>query len=510
VREEARPDPRDADELHDALLTFGFLLEDEVEAPELFTHLATSRRATLCEALGPRASRPHVEKTGGQDARAPRWIAAERIPEFQSIHPSLTFDIDAPPSRKKDWLREDALAEIIRGRMSLLGPTTANDLADSMNIDEKDINVALLRLESEGAILRGTFTQPNEWCDRRLLARIHRYTLNRLRAEIEPVTAADFTRFLFVWQHVTPSTKLTGIDGLHEVIKQLEGFEIPAAAWERHILPQRIEHYDKAMLDTLCFSGEAGWARLTTGVALFPRPHVSAWLTENPITLSDRAQQLLTTLRTRGACFARDLGDTAEALDELINELVSAGLITSDGFIGRNPDRAGRWSLLTTDIDREEAVETQALALLKRYGVIFRRLLTREPNAAPWRDLARVYRRLEARGEIRGGRFVTGMSGEQFALPEAVTHLREIRRTPPDGYLTVISACDPLNLIGILTTTDRIRAIPGTRIAYRDGIPVAVMEGDFLRPFDQPDIEAAAALAGRRVPVAAGFVGRTA
>jgi ATP-dependent helicase Lhr and Lhr-like helicase len=497
VRDEARPDPRDADELHDALLTFGFLLEGEVEAPELFTELAAARRATLVlEGI---------------------WIAAERIPEIQAIHPTITFDIAPPPSRVKVWQREDAITEIIRGRMSLLGPTTATELAASINIEEKDADAALLKLESEGAILRGTFSPtphsllptPQQWCDRRLLARIHRYTLNRLRAEIEPVTAADFMRFLFAWQHVTPSSRLTGIDGVHEIIRQLDGFEIPANAWERHVLPSRIDRYEPSLLDTLCFTGEVGWARLTTGVALFPRAHTSAWLTETTPTLSDRAQHVLDLLRTRGASFTRDLGDDTEALDEL----VTSGLITSDGFIGRRAEsngRAGRWSILIADVDREEAVKTQARALLKRYGVIFRRLLTREPNAAPWRELARVYRRLEARGEIRGGRFVTGMSGEQFALPEAVQQLREIRRTSADGRLTVISACDPLNLIGILTSTDRIRAIAGTRIAYRDGIPVAVMEGDFLRPFAEPDMEVAMALAGRRVPVAAGFVGRTA
>jgi len=506
VREEARPDPRDADELHDALLTFGFLFDNEVDAPELFTELAMARRATcVAQTLLSVLSQPA--------ATATIWIAAERIPELQAIHPEVQFDIAPPLSRVKEWQREDAIVEIIRGRMSLLGPTTAAELAQSVNIDVKDADAALLKLESEGAILRGSFSPREtavEWCDRRLLARIHRYTLNRLRAEIEPVTAADFMRFLFAWQHVTPPSRLTGIDGVHEVIRQLDGFEIAANAWERHVLPLRIDRYDPSLLDALCFTGEVGWARLTTGVALFPRAHVSAWLTETTPTLSDRAQHVLDLLRTRGASFIRDLGDDTEALDEL----VAAGLITSDGFIGRRPERAGRWSILIADTDREEAVETQARALLKRYGVIFRRLLTREPNAAPWRELARVYRRLEARGEIRGGRFVTGMSGEQFALPEAVTQLREIRRTPADGRLTVISACDPLNLIGILTTTDRIRAIAGTRIAYRDGIPVAVMEGDFLRPLDQrndqPDIEAAAALAGRRVPVAAGFVGRTA
>jgi ATP-dependent Lhr-like helicase len=219
-----------------------------------------------------------------------------------------------------------------------------------------------------------------------------------------------------------------------------------------------------------------------------------------PPALSEAAQRILDTLRTHGASFL----DDREALDELVN----AGLVTSDGFFGRQSP--GRWSLLA---EAEPDVEMQARALLRRYGVVFRRLLTRESNAAPWRELARVYRRLEARGEIRGGRFVTGMSGEQFALPEAVERLREIRRTPHDGKVTVISAADPLNLIGILTAGDRVRAIASNRIAYRDGVAVSVMEGDFLRPLTEIDpskaIEVATALAGRRVPVTSGFVGRT-
>ncbi|MEA2327233.1 MAG: ATP-dependent helicase Lhr and Lhr-like helicase, partial [Thermoanaerobaculia bacterium] len=337
VRDEARPDPRDVDELHDALLTFGFLLEGEVEAPELFTELAASRRATLAGCADPHRqeylchtdlrffsadqSKPHNETclrfTAGtnvaqtllsvlsQSAAAGNfWIAAERIPEILAIHPTLQLDIAPPPSRAKEWQREDAIAEIIRGRMSLLGPTTAAELAASMSIEEKDADAALLKLESEGAILRGAFTRSTsttEWCDRRLLARIHRYTLNRLRAEIEPVTAADFTRFLFAWQHVTPSSRLTGIDGVHEVIRQLDGFEIAANAWERNILPLRIDRYEPSLLDALCFTGEVGWARLTTGVALFPRAHTSAWLTETTPTLSDRAQHVLDSLRSRGA-----------------------------------------------------------------------------------------------------------------------------------------------------------------------------------------------------------------
>jgi len=473
VREEVRPDPRDADELHDALLTFGFLLGDEIDAPELFDELVETRRAT-------RVGDIH--------------IAAERLPELQALH-TIDTTLVAPKSREKVWPREEALVELIRARMQLVGPTTAAALADSLSIPESEADNALLELESEGVVLRGSFeSRGQEWCDRRLLARIHRYTLNRLRAEIEPVTAQDFMRFLFAWQHVTPSSRLTGIDGLRAVIAQLDGFEIAANAWEKQVLPLRIDRYEPALLDQLCFSGEIGWAKLNSGVMLSSRPYAAP-----PSPLSERAQQVVNTLTTRGASFARDLND-----EEAIDELVEAGLITCDGFITR---RAGRWSMLAP---AEPDLDAQAWTLLRRYGIIFRRLLTREPNAAPWRELARIYRRLEARGEIRGGRFVTGVSGEQFALPDAVEKMREIRRTAPDGQLIVISAADPLNLVGILTTGDRVRAIPATRIAYRDGAAISYMEGDFLRAIADSDMDIAAALAGRRVPVTSGFVGRSA
>jgi ATP-dependent Lhr-like helicase len=422
---------------------------------------------------------------------------------------------------------------MIRGRMTFLGPTTAAALAQSLGIGERDVDAALLALESEGVILRGTFETRGalEWCDRRLLARIHRYTIHRLRAEIEPVSAADFMRFLFVWQHVAPSAKLRGIDGLQAVLAQLDGFEVAASAWERSVLPSRIDAYEPSMLDMLCLTGEVGWARLSpatstvvsaTPIALFLRANADAWQSlrdESTIELSDAARTALEILRTRGASFARDLGS-----DEAIGELVSAGLIASDGFAGlrtlvggpqkQRANLAGRWSVLAPQSSSDEAIETQARTLLRRYGVIFRRLLAREPNAAPWRELARVYRRLEARGEIRGGRFVRGMSGEQFALPEAIERLREIRRDHLDGRLIVISAADPLNLTGILSEDERIRAVAGTRIAYRDGVAVSVMEGEYIRPLVELDaanaMTAAAALAGRRVPVSSGFVGRTA
>ncbi|HEX6639738.1 MAG TPA: ATP-dependent DNA helicase, partial [Thermoanaerobaculia bacterium] len=502
------------DELHDALLTIGFLTEAEGRAMD-FEPLVRTKRATFLSGA---------------------WIAAERLPELLAIHPQLEPAIAAPPSRQKEWTREAALIEMIRGRMTMVGPTTAAALAQSLRVEERDVDAALVALESEGVILRGTFETRSslEWCDRRLLARIHRYTIHRLRAEIEPVSAADFMRFLFVWQHVAQPAKLRGLDGLQAVVAQLDGFEVAASGWERSVLPVRIDGYEPALLDMLCLTGEVGWARLSpatstvvsaTPIALFLRANADAWQLlrgESTIELSDAARTALETLRTRGASFARDLGD-----DDAIGELVSAGLIASDGFAGlralvngahekHRANLAGRWSLLsprgeTTD---DDAIEIQARALLRRYGVIFRRLLTREPNAAPWRELARVYRRLEARGEIRGGRFVRGMSGEQFALPDAIERLREIRRDHADGRLLVISAADPLNLTGILDEEERIRAVAGTRIAYRDGIAVSVMEGDSVRPLVDLDamnaMTVATALAGRRVAASSGWVGRSA
>ncbi len=517
VRDEERPDPRDADELHDALLTAGFLTDDEAASipRELFETLIASRRAAHWSRI---------------------WLAAERLPELLTIHPAITLSITAPPSRLKSWSREEALVELLRGRMSILGPVTAKQLAASLAIEERDVDNALLTLESEGAILRGAFETRDEleWCDRRLLARIHRYTLNRLRAEIEPVGAADFMRFLFAWQHATPPTRLTGIDGLYAVVQQLDGFELAASAWERAVLPLRVERYEPSLLDMLCLTGEVRWARIssTNGASTVTATPIALMTgrgsraTCDEASLSAAARRVLETLRTRGAMFSRDLVLACESNDDdlhqALGELVSAGLIASDGFAGlralisssERRSRAsfsGRWAVLE---DAERDIEAEAWTLLRRYGVVFRRLVARETNAAPWRDLARVYRRLEARGEIRGGRFVASMSGEQFALADAVGRLREIRRSQPDGHLIVISAADPLNLTGILTAGDRVRAASGNRIAYRDGIAVSVMEGDYLRPLAELEsplaMEVANALAGRRVPVTSGFVGRTA
>jgi ATP-dependent helicase Lhr and Lhr-like helicase len=539
VRDEVRPDPRDADELHDALLTSGFLLDREVDRPWA-DELAAARRAT----------RARIDETT-------MWVAAERLPEVLAVHPHAALDpaIAAPPSRaSRAWTRGEALVELLRGRIAIVGPTTVDDVSASSAVPSSDVDEALLALESEGAVLRGSFTPGSralEWCDRRLLARIHRYTLNRLRAEISPVSPAEYMRFLFAWQHVDQGSRLSGIEGLRAVIGQLDGLELPAAAWARHVLPARVENFDRGWLDMLCLTGEVGWARVSSGptqvvgatpIALFLRSHADTWAalrvpdagsiqhavsTEPAYTAA--AEKVLQHLRVRGASFAHEIRTAcevdADACYVALGELVAAGLVTSDSFAGlraivssaqrKDADRAGRWSLLPagSSTSRDDAVRALAWVLLARYGVVFRRVIARETIGVPWRELVRVYRTLEARGEIRGGRFVSGMSGEQYALPDAVDRLREVRRSSPDDALITIAAADPLNLTGIVTFGDRIRTASGNRIVYRNGVPLAALEGDMLRTLSHIDssiaADVAAAAAGRRVPVLSGYVGRS-
>ncbi len=568
VRSEASPQPRDADELHDALLSSGYLTTDQIGriAAEFFAELVSKRRATLVTL----------------DGRLSIAVAVERMPEILAVHPSAVIpsDIAPPPSRtSRTWTRTDALVELLRGRLTTTGPVTSHAIAESLSITERDVDSALLALEADGAVLRGRFSsspsanrQPptasgdasvassptanrqspttstesaTEWCDRALLARIHRYTLNRLRAEIEPVSPSDFMRFLFSWQHVEATEKLTSIDGLREAISTLDGFEAAASAWERAILPARMDTYNPQLLDMLCFTGEVGWARVSspildpanpprlvpaTPVALFLREHADSWqrlrsddraVADRESALPEAARHVFGLLRARGASFFTDLvsgsGLSQDAVRQAVGSLVAAGLVTSDGFSGvraliaaargipplhdRRTKFAGRWTRLpVANGTRDAAVDTFARTLLRRYGVVFRRLLTRESSAVPWRDLTRVYRRLEARGELRGGRFVAGMSGEQFALPEAVERLRAIRRTGPTEKVVTISAADPLNLVGIVTAGERIRAASRTRIAYRDGVPLAVREGDAIReltPLDSDVVQDVHVVLGR-------------
>ncbi len=544
VRDEERPDPRDPDELHDALVVNGYLLADEVN-PELFGVLSATGRAT-------RASLPFLS----EESKAFVFVAAERLPELLAVHPSSLLEpsIAAPASRSaRQWSRDDAVAELLRGRFAIVGPITARTMGATIGLDESALEPALLALEADGAILRGNFTSGAgglEWCDRRLLARIHRYTLNRLRAEIAPVSPADFMRFLFAWQHVDPAHALSGLEGVRAVLIQLDGIEVPARAWEAHVLRARVEDYQPVHLDTLCLTGEVSWARLSSGptqvvgatpIALMLREHFGVFqsLRNRPPSdermLPDSAARVLAHLHSRGASFGQELAAGTELTDAdlraALGELVAAGLISSDGFAGlraiidassgrragrsKQPQSAGRWFALggeRADCTREVAIEHVAWTLLHRYGVVFRRLATRETTGATWRELVRIFRRLEDRGEIRGGRFVSGMAGEQFALPDAIDRLREIRRAGHDDRIFAISAADPLNLSGIVTPGDRIREVSGNRVVYRNGVPVAAMEGEAIRMLTDVDpsiaSDVAAAAAGRRVPVLSGFVGR--
>lgn len=549
VRDEAWPETQNPDELHDALVELGFLTASEgSEWQEFFAALQTERRAAVLTA-------PEAGSL---------WVAAERLPHWQAVFPeaSLHPSITAPESfTQTSWSREDALVEIFRGRLEGLGPVTAESLAQSAGLPVRDLEAALLKLEVEGFVIRGRFTgdaTDTEWCARRLLARIHSYTLNRLRQEIEPVSSADFLRFLLTWQKVAPDHQVEGPESLRAVLEQLEGFEAPAAAWEGELLPSRLVEYDPVWLDALCLSGEIMWARLTppalprngveksrgsgpvrtTPIALVRRKNLAVWNSVFPrpsfeeIKFSTTTQTVYDYLALRGASFFHDIVEGTKLLrsqvEEALAEMVAYGLITSDSFTGlralltpsnrktraaaRHKHRqpvydmasAGRWSILNRAGDSQiapvlrggtpmasfarnvpaisaETKEAVARILLQRYGVVFKRLLEREGIAIPWRDLLRVYHRLEARGEIRGGRFVAGISGEQFALPDAVGLVRSIRRAPAKDNMISVSAADPLNLAGVITPGPRVTAHTANRVLYRDGAPVAALESGETR-----------------------------
>ncbi|HEX4899448.1 MAG TPA: hypothetical protein VFV61_02890, partial [Pyrinomonadaceae bacterium] len=551
VREEVWPEPRNADELHDALVELGVLTAAEgAQWQEYFIELQNDRRAAVLRTVpGP-----------------PLWVAAERLPQLSVIYPqaSLMPAIKAPESlADANWSFESALVEVVRGRLEGLGPTTVPELASSLALLTNDVEGALLRLEAEGFVIRGKFTpglDQTEWCARRLLARIHSYTLNRLRQEIEPVNASDFVRFLLAWQKVAPEHQMEGPESVRAIIEQLEGFEAPAAAWEGEIFPARIVEYDPAWLDALCLSGEVMWARLTppsqkngdqrprgsgpvrtTPIALIRRQNFAVFNSLFPVRIEELKFSTVTEavfdyLKNRGASFFTDIVEGTKLLrsqvEEALAEMVAQGMVISDSFTGlralltpahrktqagarrkhREPvydmASAGRWSLIQRNpavregsTEAQENAEKIARLLLKRYGVVFKRLLEREGLTIPWRVLLRLYHRLEARGEIRGGRFVAGISGEQFALPEAIGMLRAIRRarvgnaefvvrTPEDQHtiggdagissnsesLISISAADPLNIVGIITPGARITAHTSNRVLYHNGEPIAVLE----------------------------------
>jgi len=564
VADEAWPHVRNADEMQEALMQLAGITRDESAVNEGWD-------AWLGELVaGGRATRltlhPHQHRgsEAGRGAAAPGALASgdllaalERLPMLQAAYPDAvaTPPLEIPErlalNGDEPWTRDAALVELLRARLSGFGPQPAAAIASALALPESTVLIALTQLESEGYVMRGRFTLravSEEWCERHLLARIHRYTIRSLRREIEPVERQDFMRFLFEWQHLADDARLQGVDTLQQVLSQLEGFEAPAGAWESELLGARIKDYSILWLDDLCRSGRIVWTRVgappsanggpvrSTPLVLLPRRQLALWhalpAVAAEVEVSPRAVRVLDALRRHGAMFYDELAHEARLLpvelEAVLGELVATGLVNADSYAGlramlapankRNTmdrrrrrgagptmEEAGRWALVrqadgVTIHERSgsvpaepaaapvpaaaaparrprispETLEHIAMTLLRRYGVMFWKLLDREPSWMPsWRELLPVYHRLEARGEIRGGRFVAALSGEQFALPEAIPLLREMRRRPHDGSLVAISAIDPLNLSGTVLPGDKVPALAGNRILFRDGAPVA-------------------------------------
>ncbi|SAK93287.1 DEAD/H associated [Caballeronia fortuita] len=537
VHDEAWPEVTNADEMHEALSTLACIAETEARRdPQWLAWLDALARAG-------RATRLQVAEHDALWTPVERLSCVRAVYEHAPMHPALT----PPPGFDDAWSADDALVEIVRARLSGCGPLTVPEIARPLALPASAIALALTRLEAQGYVMRGRFTpgaQADEWCERHLLARIHRYTVRRLRREIEPVERQDFMRFLLEWQRVAPDSRGEGRDALGAVLEQLEGFEAPAVAWEDEILPARIADYSGMWLDDLCRAGKLVWTRPAgrsrasggpvrgTPVVLLPRRHLDAWNAlmstvrpDDAPQLSSRAERVFDALKAHGAMFFDELLSDVRLLrtelEDALGELVALGLVSADSFAGlrallapaakrnafaRRPrrgglfiggmDDAGRWALLRRAKpddarDQDGDIEHIAMTLLRRYGVVFWRLLEREADwLPPWRDLLRVYHRLEARGEIRGGRFVAGLAGEQFALPEAVPLLRDMRKRPKDGAFVALSAVDPLNLVGTLLPGDKVPALAGNRVLYRDGVPVGAVIAGKTRYFGDEDGEA--------------------
>ena len=531
---DAWPLIRDADELHDALLSLGILpLEDAARGT---ANLADMQHWFAILVNDGRAS----TATYGDGRQA--WVATERVPLVLAAFPDAAFEpgsVTLWQSRSEPHTQDDAERILVRNRTECVGPFTAGEMARSLGMREPAVDIALAHLESTGNILRGQFRpgQKNqEFCDRRILARIHRDTIGRLRREIEPVSPATLMRFLIAWQRLGTSGKARDEGGLLEIIEQIQGFEAAAGVWESEILPARVADYSPKMLDSLCLSGEVVWGRFSrrpidedtpiTKGALTRNGRISLALRESTDwllreqstdenTLIGAQGEVLAYLSEAGASFIQDIvsstGRLPSDVEDALWKLAAAGLVTSDGFtavrrmidgsankhhhrrsptFGRGLRRrlpSSRWSLLHGKTTEHDAIEARAHQLLLRYGVVFPELLVRETNAPRWRHLVQVYRRAEARGEIRGGRFVANFVGEQFALPEAVERLRTIRRTGKDDRPIALSACDPLNLAGITSPGARVPALTGNRVVYQNGAPIASLESGDLHWRDEVD-----------------------
>jgi len=551
VRAQAWPLVRDAEELHDTLLSVGALSAAEgSDWLSLFEKLAGQGRAVRREVVdGPAL-----------------WIAVEQWPVVAAALPlkDSTPPASLPASLQREVTLDDARQQLVRGRLEISGPTTAARIAQQIGMPLNSVQIALEQLELSGFLLRGRFTAdaPStgglhvdeslrdsdsrlgetrlrdaaatadiEWCERRLLARIHRLTLDGLRRQVAPVDTNGFMRFLLSHHGIAQRSASAG--AVHRTLEQLQGFEASAAAWENDLLPTRVSDYDPQSLDGLFTSGEIVWGRLqpprpteekrgqiltrASTLSLVERSNL-AWLllpdrAANAAVARSGAQCAYEVLTNHGALFFDDLLSATSLLpshlEDALRELAALGLATSDGFaairaldskrqltLGRRAvrrmrtvrqrvySRGGRWSKFppfVQPLPPEQRIERWAWLLLKRYGVMFRDLLARESVAPPWRELAPIYRRLEMRGEIRGGRFIRGVAGEQFALSDAVERLRQQRDEPAEPIWSVVSAADPLNLVGIVSPGSRVPAKRGNRLILLNGRPVAARESRQIR-----------------------------
>ncbi len=519
VRRECWPDLRDEHELHDLLMALIALPLHELDADgrphwaEFYERLARTGRAQTLACCG-----------------VPCWIPTERLDFAQA----LWF-----PQSDARVSRDDALKMCVQGWLQILGPVTARGLASRLSLDPTLIYQSFVCMEVQGLLMRGSYEKPAtteecdiEWCERRILQRIHRLTVGVRRKQVEPVTPAAYMRWVLSWQHLAPQTQLAGEEGLLEALSQLEGFEAPAIEWERTILPARVANYDPRWLDRLCLSGAVGWGRVSphpawsAGDGSAPRRVIPTnaapitfyvrdsadWLAHALAdqrveeatlqkTLTTEALRVRDLLKLRGACFVEDiqrlLSLTRQQTQQALWELAAAGLAAADGFDQLramiDPERkpaaiaayrkmrsaAGRWSLFSAELRcgtdaieearrADAAIESAARMLLLRYGVVFRDVVTRESNISQWAILLRMLRRLEDRGQVRGGRFISGFGGEQFALPEVVESLRTSRHRASQEIITV-SGADPMNLVGIILPGDRVAAVPGRTVQFCNG-----------------------------------------
>jgi ATP-dependent helicase Lhr and Lhr-like helicase len=507
---QVRPDPRDEHELHDLLLNLVAVRRVGDWQPWFETLVAAGRA---------------VEVRAGSELL---WSAVERLPAIEALFPraGVVPSLSCPvPGEVPD--EEIAAADLLRGHLDCRGPSTPAELATASALGESLIIRALAALEAEGFAIRGRFTGTDreEYCSRRLLARMHSYSRQQRRREIEPVTARDFVRFLLRWQHVAEGTRREGRFGVLSVIEQLQGFELATGAWEHSILAARVEGYRREWLDELCISGQVSWGRLSLRdepEAAPRRGMAPSRATPITITLRDdlpwllraargelrpaepgsgASREVLDALADRGALFRADLaavtGRLPQEIDEALWDGVARGLVTADGFRavrsllrrgareayspvrglrrglrGTTGGASGRWSLLPppeVSADRDELAEAVAQQLAARWGVVFRDVVACESLAVPWRDVLWAFRRLEARGTMRGGRFVLGVSGEQYAHPDAIEVLKLVRRLREDGEVTRISAADPLNVTGVVLPGPRVPAIAAKTVTYLDG-----------------------------------------